>query len=42
MVWEKREAEGVMKNSVSPADYVDLDAGRDVVYGNGGDHGSHC
>jgi len=23
MVWEKREAEGVMKNSVSPADYLD-------------------
>ena len=23
MLWEKREAEGVMKNSVSPADYVD-------------------
>jgi putative ABC transport system permease protein len=23
MLWEKREAEGVMKNSVSPADYLD-------------------
>ena len=23
MLWEKREAEGVMKNSVSPADYID-------------------
>jgi putative ABC transport system permease protein len=23
MVWEKREAEGVMRNSVSPADYLD-------------------
>ena len=36
MLWEKREAEGVMKNSVSPADYLDWARIATIVHGDGG------
>ena len=36
MVWEKRDAEGVMKNSVSAADYLDWSRMSPVVYRDGG------
>ena len=40
MLWEKREAEGVMKNSGVGGRLPRLGATRDVVHGDGGVHGS--
>ncbi len=40
MLWEKREAEGVMKNSVSAADYLDWARIATSFYGDGGVHRS--